>query len=85
MGYFQINSIVAILTICLMRSRADDQVLSLPGLDFDIQFKQYAGYLEVNNKTGKRLFYWLVESEKTPSTDPVVFWTNGPKKNHKKS
>ena len=26
---------------------------------------------------GKKIFYWYIESERDPSTDPVVLWTNG--------
>ncbi len=37
----------------------------------------YAGYINVNQTTGRNLFYWLVESAGSPSTDPLVLWTNG--------
>ncbi len=26
---------------------------------------------------GRRLFYWLVESERSPADDPVVLWLTG--------
>lgn len=35
-------------------------------------FKQYAGYINVNPATGRNLFYWFVESQNAPATDPVL-------------
>lgn len=52
-----------------------DLVTQLPGLDFKPDFKHYSGYL---NGTGDRkLHYWFVESERSPSEDPLVVWMNG--------
>ena len=36
-----------------------------------------AGYLTVDEDRGRRLFYYFVESERDPSSDPVVLWLNG--------
>ncbi|CAB9498418.1 Carboxypeptidase Y homolog A [Seminavis robusta] len=54
-----------------------DFIPSLPGLDYDPGFKQFAGYLTVDEAHGRRIFYWYVESQSNPSDDPVVLWTNG--------
>jgi len=53
----------------------EDLITSLPGLDYTINFTQYSGYLDGGD--GKQLFYWFVESQNDPSTDPVVLWMNG--------
>ena len=53
-----------------------DQVTELSGLNHDINFNQFSGYLKLEN-TQKNIHYWLVESESNPETDPLVFWTNG--------
>ncbi len=37
----------------------------------------HAGYLTVDDERGRRLFYYFVESERDPGTDPVVLWLNG--------
>ncbi|XP_041454050.1 lysosomal protective protein-like [Lytechinus variegatus] len=55
---------------------APDEVTNLPGIPSEAPpFKQYSGYL---NATGDKLFhYWFVESQSSPSVDPVVLWLNG--------
>jgi carboxypeptidase C (cathepsin A) len=52
-------------------------ITHLPGLDYDPGFRQYSGYLTVSEEHGRNIFYWYVESQHHPSTDPVVLWSNG--------
>ncbi len=52
-----------------------DQVTYLPGLTFTPTFNHFSGYLEV--APTRHIHYWYIESMNDPSTDPVVFWTNG--------
>lgn len=59
-----------------LHSGHPDEILSLPGLDWEIGFRQYAGYLDLPN-TKKHMFYWLVEAETNSASAPVVLWTNG--------
>ena len=33
--------------------------------------------MEIDEKHGRNLFYYFVESERNPSEDPVVLWLNG--------
>ena len=58
------------------QSAQQDQVTQLSGLDYEIGFNQFSGYLNLEN-TSKNIHYWFAESESSPSTDPLVFWTNG--------
>ena len=53
-----------------------DQVTQLTGLNEEIYFNQFSGYLNLG-ETKKNIHYWLVESESNPVDDPLVFWTNG--------
>lgn len=53
-----------------------DQVSKLPGLDWNPEFNQFSGYLQLAG-TKKFIHYWLVEAENSPETSPLVFWTNG--------
>ncbi|EDQ86318.1 uncharacterized protein MONBRDRAFT_38512 [Monosiga brevicollis MX1] len=54
---------------------ADFEITSLPSLNATLNFKQYSGYMPVGNDS--ELFFWFVESQRSPETDPVVWWTNG--------
>ena len=53
-------------------------IRDLPGIDnAQIKFKQYAGYVTVNEAKGRNFFYWFVESQNSPATDPLLLWLNG--------
>ncbi|OQS03416.1 serine protease family S10, partial [Thraustotheca clavata] len=54
----------------------DHKITSLPGFPKSIEFDQYAGHLTLPSN-GQNMFYWLVESQNNPSTDPIVLWLNG--------
>ena len=36
-----------------------------------------SGYMPINDGHGTEIFFWFVESQDKPSTDPVVLWMNG--------
>eukprot|EP00457_Paulinella_chromatophora_P004405 gb/GEZN01004417.1/.p1 GENE.gb/GEZN01004417.1/~~gb/GEZN01004417.1/.p1 ORF type:complete len:563 (-),score=76.99 gb/GEZN01004417.1/:244-1932(-) len=75
-------SLVALLALfaCVVHSYTDDalsdKIDSLPGIG-EVPFNQFAGYLNVNATLGRYMFYWYVESQNNPSSDPVALWTNG--------
>ncbi|KAK2984211.1 hypothetical protein RJ640_006670 [Escallonia rubra] len=55
-----------------------DKIDSLPEqLDGGVDFDQYAGYVTVDPKAGRALFYYFVESPHSSSTNPLVLWLNG--------
>lgn len=56
---------------------AADEVTELPGWNGAFPSKQYSGFLQPYEASGKRMHYWFVESEKDPSTDPILLWLNG--------
>jgi len=53
-----------------------DRVYGLPGQP-PVKFKQYAGYITVNETHGRALFYWFLEATHKPHKKPVVLWLNG--------
>ncbi|ONK61347.1 uncharacterized protein A4U43_C08F28920 [Asparagus officinalis] len=61
--------------------REDDKVESLPGqpdCDDDSEaFDQYAGYITVDPKAGRALFYYFVEAVNDSKSVPLVLWFNG--------
>ncbi|KAJ0978228.1 hypothetical protein J5N97_013702 [Dioscorea zingiberensis] len=54
-----------------------DRISQLPGQPMNVEFSQYSGYVTVNEKAGRALFYWLVETPATVHTAPLVLWLNG--------
>jgi len=53
-----------------------NKITNLPGYNGP-QLTQYTGYITINENTGKSLFYWLIESESNPATDPLIVWYQG--------
>ena len=54
-----------------------DKVAKLPGQTFNVNFSHYAGYVKVNEKAGRALFYWFIEAENDPLSKPLLLWLNG--------
>jgi len=52
-----------------------NEIKDLPGLPAGTSFRMFSGHIPVAE--GRALFYWFVESQRSPSTDPLVLWTNG--------
>ena len=54
-----------------------DLVERVPGQP-NVSFAQFSGFVSVSNDTVRRdIFYWFVESQRSPSSDPLILWTNG--------
>ncbi|KAF8022939.1 hypothetical protein BT93_F0452 [Corymbia citriodora subsp. variegata] len=54
-----------------------DKITALPGQPNGVDFDQYAGYVTVDPKAGRALFYYFVESPQNSSTKPLLLWLNG--------
>ncbi|KAA0053931.1 serine carboxypeptidase-like 45 isoform X1 [Cucumis melo var. makuwa] len=55
-----------------------DRITSLPNQPMTTtNFKQFGGYVTVNEKEGRALFYYFVEAESMASSKPLVLWFNG--------
>jgi serine carboxypeptidase-like clade 2 len=55
-----------------------DKIISLPGQP-QVSFQQFAGYITVDEKQQRALFYYFVEAEAQPASKPLVLWLNGGK------
>ncbi|XP_050245217.1 serine carboxypeptidase-like 46 isoform X2 [Quercus robur] len=53
-----------------------DKITSLPGQP-QVSFQQFAGYITVDEKQNRALFYYFVEAESQPASKPLVLWLNG--------
>lgn len=56
-------------------SRAEE-IAALPGQP-KVSFKQYGGYITVDDKQNRSLFYYFAEAENDPASKPLVLWLNG--------
>jgi len=71
--------IALVLCVCSVFAAIPEHLITyLPGIDNSrINFRQYAGYITIDENKGKNFFYWFVESQRSPSNDPVLIWLNG--------
>jgi len=54
-----------------------DLIKKFPGQPFGISFRQYGGYVAVNEPATRFLYYYFVEAIKPSSSTPLVIWFNG--------
>ncbi|XP_058097311.1 serine carboxypeptidase-like 42 isoform X2 [Magnolia sinica] len=54
----------------------EDLVLRLPGQP-KVDFRQFAGYVDVNKKSGRSLFYYFAEADGDAENKPLTLWLNG--------
>ncbi|XP_022721088.1 serine carboxypeptidase-like 44 [Durio zibethinus] len=54
----------------------NDLITKLPGQP-DVSFRQFAGYIDVDEIAGRSLFYYFVEAEKDPMNQPLTIWLTG--------
>lgn len=65
----------------VLAAQRADRVRELPGQP-PVKFRQYAGYVTVNETHGRALFYWFFEATHNPSKKPLLLWLNGGKLIH---
>lgn len=68
-------SIVLFLSFSSVLSHSD-RITRLPGQP-RVGFQQYSGYVTVDEKKQRALFYYLAEAETDPINKPLVLWLNG--------
>ncbi|WCJ30114.1 Serine carboxypeptidase 24 [Euphorbia peplus] len=76
--------LILVITVCLLiktsvgltKNQELDRISALPGQP-SVKFSQYSGYVTVNKKHGRALFYWFTEAASSPSTKPLLLWLNG--------
>lgn len=53
-----------------------NRINQLPGQP-QVNFQQFSGYVTVDEKKTRALFYYFVEAEGDPDSKPLVLWLNG--------
>jgi hypothetical protein len=66
-------------SIDVQQQEADYLPHGLPGQPTGIEFRQYSGYVTVDAKAGRALFYYFTEAVRDSSKQPLVLWLNGGK------
>ncbi|KAJ4916741.1 Serine carboxypeptidase-like 45 [Raphanus sativus] len=68
-------ALVLFLSFSIVLSHSD-RITRLPGQP-QVGFQQYSGYVTVDEKKQRALFYYLAEAETDPISMPLVLWLNG--------
>ncbi|PSS29359.1 Serine carboxypeptidase-like [Actinidia chinensis var. chinensis] len=69
--------------VCSKVGKMEDDLITEGGLPGQpslyswSNFKQYAGYVNVDESKGRSLFYYFAEAAYNPSSKPLVLWLNG--------
>ncbi|CAD6204657.1 unnamed protein product [Miscanthus lutarioriparius] len=52
-------------------------ITHIKGFEGPLPFHLETGYVEVDEEHGARLFYYFIESERNPASDPLILWITG--------
>uniref|UniRef100_A0A453IRP8 Carboxypeptidase n=1 Tax=Aegilops tauschii subsp. strangulata TaxID=200361 RepID=A0A453IRP8_AEGTS len=61
---------------CMLGFPEEDLVGRLPGQPI-VGFRQFAGYVDVDDKAGRSLFYYFAEAQDHAAGKPLTLWLNG--------
>ncbi|XP_057790038.1 serine carboxypeptidase-like 40 [Salvia miltiorrhiza] len=56
--------------------KENDRIQRLPGQP-QVKFTQYGGYVNVNRRAGRALYYYFVEAHHSHKSLPLLLWLNG--------
>nr|AAL73566.1 Putative serine carboxypeptidase [Oryza sativa Japonica Group]AAM08632.1 Putative serine carboxypeptidase [Oryza sativa Japonica Group] len=58
-------------------SRARNVITHVKGFQGRLPFHLETGYVEVDNTNTVELFYYFIQSERSPADDPLILWITG--------
>ncbi|KAL3755113.1 hypothetical protein ACJRO7_002219 [Eucalyptus globulus] len=65
------------LSVGLSQMCSSSTLNTISDADKIVSFGQYAGYITVDEKQQRALFYYFAEAEAGPASEPPVLWLNG--------
>ena len=65
-----------LLLVAISAGDNPDKITDLPGQP-PVLYDQYAGYITVDAKNERKLFYWFVEAAEASDSKPLVLWQTG--------
>lgn len=80
-----VGALVVVIYGSLLETKGypiEDLVVKLPGQS-KVEFSQYSGYVDIDVKHGRSLFYYFVEAEHEPNKKPLTLWLNGGNNNNR--
>ncbi|KAI6701494.1 hypothetical protein NL676_015818 [Syzygium grande] len=74
-----LSHLLSSLLVFFSTVQSQSIIKSLPGFAGDLPFKLETGYIGVGEFDDVQLFYYFIESERSPKDDPMMLWlTRGP-------
>lgn len=64
--------IASVVSVSNALTPDDFLIASLPGVKTMPAFKQYSGYMPLDNDAKTEIFFWFVEAETAPAEKPVI-------------
>ncbi|XP_039158188.1 serine carboxypeptidase-like 18 isoform X2 [Eucalyptus grandis] len=65
------------LLVFFVTVQSQSIIKSLPGFPGDLPFKLETGYIGVREFDDVQLFYYFIESERSPKDEPLMLWLTG--------
>ena len=69
--------LAVLVTAAAATARERNTITHLKGFDGPLPFSLETGYVEVDETHGAELFYYFIQSERSPPEDPLILWITG--------